>query len=77
MRRLSLLALIAVLAAAAATTVAEGASGPVTLHVWLPFTARELGVMKHAIGEYDAKHPELKIAVGPHCDVLYPTAPTL
>jgi multiple sugar transport system substrate-binding protein len=67
-RRLSLLALIAVLAAAAATTVAAGASGPVTLRVWLPFTARELGVMKHAIGEYDAKHPELKIDVSGNID---------
>jgi len=39
-RWLFLLALIAVFAAVAVTTVAAGASKPVTLKVWLPFTAR-------------------------------------
>jgi multiple sugar transport system substrate-binding protein len=67
-RRLSLLSLTAVFAAAAATTVAAGASGPVTLHVWLPFTARELGVMKRSIAEYDAKHSEVKVDVSGNID---------
>jgi multiple sugar transport system substrate-binding protein len=67
-RRLFLLALIAVFAAVAVTTVAAGASKPVTLKVWLPFTARELGVMKKAIAEYDAKHPEVKVDVSGNID---------
>jgi multiple sugar transport system substrate-binding protein len=67
-RWLFLLALIAVFAAVAVTTVAAGASKPVTLKVWLPFTARELGVMKKAIAEYDAKHPEVKVDVSGNID---------
>ena len=39
-----------------------------TLHVWLPFTARELGVMKRSIAEYDAKHPEVKVDVSGNID---------
>jgi multiple sugar transport system substrate-binding protein len=69
-RPLSWLALVAVVACAAATTAvgAAGSSESVTLHVWLPFTARELGVMKRAIGEYDAKHPEVKVDVSGNID---------
>jgi multiple sugar transport system substrate-binding protein len=67
-RRLTLLALVAVLAVAAATTALARAAQPVTLKVWLPFTARELGVMKRAIGEYDTKHPGVKIDVSGNID---------
>jgi multiple sugar transport system substrate-binding protein len=64
------LALVAVCAAAAATTAlgAASAAKPVTLHVWLPFTARELGVMKQAIAGYDARHPELTVDVSGNID---------
>ena len=70
MRRLASLALIVLLAAVAATAAvgAAGSSKPVELQVWLPFTARELGVMKRVIGEYDAKHPEVTIAVSGNID---------
>jgi multiple sugar transport system substrate-binding protein len=64
------LALVAVCAAAAATMAlgAAGAAKPVTLHVWLPFTARELGVMKQAIAGYDARHPEITVDVSGNID---------
>jgi len=64
------LALVAVCAAAAATTAlgAASAAKPVTLHVWLPFTARELGVMKQAIAGYDVRHPEITVDVSGNID---------
>ena len=70
MRPFTWLALVAVCAAAAATTAfgAAGAAQPVTLHVWLPFTARELGVMKHVVAEYDAKHTDVKVDVSGNID---------
>jgi multiple sugar transport system substrate-binding protein len=69
-RRVTWLALVVVLTAAAATTAlgAAGASKPVTLHVWLPFTARELGVMKTAIAAYDGRHPEVQVDVSGNID---------
>ena len=70
MRRLSMLALIVLLTVAAATTAigAAQAAKPTKLQVWLPFTARELGVMKRVIGEYDAKHPEVTVSVSGNID---------
>jgi len=69
-RRLSMLALIVLLTVAAATTAigAAQAAKPTKLQVWLPFTARELGVMKRVIGEYDAKHPEVTVSVSGNID---------
>ncbi len=70
MRRVTWLAVVVVLTAAAATSAlgAASASKPVTLRVWLPFTARELGVMKTAIAAYDAKHPEVQVDVSGNID---------
>jgi len=69
-RRLSMLALIVLLAVVGATTAigAAEAAKPTKLTVWLPFTARELGVMKRVIGEYDANHPEVTINVSGNID---------
>ena len=68
MGRISLLALVAVLAVAASTTALAAPAKPVNLKVWLPFTARELGVMKRAIADYDAKHPEVTVDVSGNID---------
>jgi multiple sugar transport system substrate-binding protein len=69
-RRVAWLGVIVALAPVAAATAvaAAGSPKPVELQVWLPFTARELGVMKRVIGEYDAKHPEVTISVSGNID---------
>src|SRR5205823_112272 len=55
--------LVLVVAAAAVLLGSAAAAKPVRLTVWLPFEARELGVLKQTIAEYDAKHPEVEISV--------------
>jgi len=62
MRRLVAGLLLAV-AAAAALLGSATAARPVRLSVWLPFEARELGIVKRTIAEYDARHPEVEISV--------------
>jgi len=58
------LALLAILAAAVAAT-AGGAhrASPTKLTIWVGWSARELGVFKQVVAEYDQKHPEVTIDV--------------
>jgi multiple sugar transport system substrate-binding protein len=63
-----MIVLLATAAAVSAAVSGASSSKPVKLIVWLPFTARELGVMKRVIGEYDAKHPEVTIDVSGNID---------
>jgi multiple sugar transport system substrate-binding protein len=72
MRTFATFGLIAALAtigglSGSATGVASPAKS-VTLKVWLPFQARELGVMKRVIAEYDAKHAGISIDVSGSID---------
>ena len=69
---LALIVLVAAAAAVSATAMAAagsaGAAKPVKLRVWLPFTARELGVVKRVIAEYDARHAGVTIEVSGNID---------
>jgi multiple sugar transport system substrate-binding protein len=58
------LALLAILAAAVAAT-AGGAhrASSTKLTIWVGWSARELGVFKQVVAEYDQKHPEVTIDV--------------
>src|SRR5438105_4879888 len=64
MKRLATFGLIAALAATGALSAsATGTAKPVKLTVWVPFAARELGVVKRVVAEYDAKHAGVTIDV--------------
>ena len=63
-RSAAALVLLAILAAAVAAT-AGGAhrASPTKLTIWVGWSARELGVFKKVVAEYDQKHPEVTIDV--------------
>jgi len=61
---LALLALLAFGAAAVTATAAEGrSSSPTKLTVWVGWSARELGVFKSVVAEYDKAHPNVEVSV--------------
>src|SRR5436305_7288949 len=69
-RAAACLLLLGALAAAGATVAStsyasrpDAAQKTETLKVWLPFEARELGILKRAIGEWDRAHPKVKVDV--------------
>ena len=50
-------------AAAAATSATSKSSAPTKLTVWVGWSARELGVFKSVVAEYDKAHPNVQIDV--------------
>src|SRR2546421_10535013 len=60
---LAAVAVTALLAAGSGASRPAATAKTVKLKVWLPFTARELGVLKGAIAEYDKKHSKVQIDV--------------
>jgi multiple sugar transport system substrate-binding protein len=61
---LALLALLALGAAAVSATAATKRShAPVTLTVWVGWSARELSVFKSVVAEYDKAHPNVNVDV--------------
>src|SRR5438874_11101033 len=68
MRRLRGLAALLVLlalgiAAVGATAATTRSSSPTKLTVWVGWSARELGVFKKVVAEYDRNHPNVDVAV--------------
>jgi len=60
------LVLLAILAAAAAVAASAGGShraSPTKLTIWVGWSARELGVFKKVVAEYDQQHPEVTVNV--------------
>src|SRR4051794_13418637 len=61
---LALLVLAAVAAAAVAATAATARSAsPTKLTIWVGWSARELGVFKKVVAEYDQAHPNVQVSV--------------
>jgi multiple sugar transport system substrate-binding protein len=60
----ALLALLALgIATVAATTATARPSSPTKLTVWVGWSARELGVFKKVVAEYDRNHPNVEVGV--------------
>jgi multiple sugar transport system substrate-binding protein len=61
---LAVLVLLAVSALAVTATAASGrAASPTKLTVWVGWSARELGVFKSVVAEYDKSHPNVQVSV--------------
>ena len=60
---LVLAAALALAAAVAATSSRSSAVAPTKLTLWVGFSARELGVVKSVVGEYDRKHADVEVKV--------------
>jgi len=60
---LVLAAALALAAAVAATSSRSSAAAPTKLTLWVGFSARELGVVKSVVGEYDRKHADVEVKV--------------
>src|SRR2546430_13997901 len=56
-------ALAAAMAASARSFAPSSKSGPVKLTVWVGWSARELGVFKKVVAEYDKAHPDVTVNV--------------
>ena len=70
MRRMRLAALLACVAALIVTGAAAGspaggkqAAAPTQLTIWVGWSARELGVFKQVVAEYDKSHPNVTVNV--------------
>jgi len=64
MKRLATLALVVVLASAiAGCGGSSSASGSADITFWTGFTARELGVMKSVVADFEKSHPNIHVTV--------------
>jgi multiple sugar transport system substrate-binding protein len=60
----ALIALLSVVAVATGTTKSHTrATGPTKLTIWVGWSARELGVFKKVVAEYDASHADVTVKV--------------
>jgi len=60
----ALIALLSLVAVAAGKTTAQSRkTGPTKLTIWVGWSARELGVFKKVVAEYDKAHPDVTVNV--------------
>jgi multiple sugar transport system substrate-binding protein len=60
----ALIALLSLVAVATGKTTAQSRkTGPTKLTIWVGWSARELGVFKQVVAEYDKSHPDVTVNV--------------